>query len=299
MSIAALHTHYDQPVRHCPVCGSEALQAWFHGDRHRLGLRHLRCTACGHGLQARFPSPQALNAFYERDYRRLYKKGGAVSLDEILTQQKFERGFGAGRFVAAHAGDAGFDVHVDFGASDGFAAAGFSRSVRARRTLGVEPDALSATLGREYLGVETVPDLAGARAELPAGARVLLTMNQVVEHLLDLRGPLDPGRLHGLDAWLYVEVPDAARYRRARDFHIAHLHHFSASSLRHLLEGLGWELLALDSYRPLRQPLSLRALARPRAAGQPLPAAPAPTPLPPLRHARIKYLLRGLLPGRA
>lgn len=173
--------------------------------------------------------------------------------------------------MAAHAGDAGFDVHVDFGASDGFAAAGFSRSVRARRTLGVEPDALSATLGREYLGVETVPDLAGARAELPAGARVLLTMNQVVEHLLDLRGPLDPSRLHGLDAWLYVEVPDAARYRRARDFHIAHLHHFSASSLRHLLEGLGWELLALDSYRRAA-PAPVAACAGPPACSRPAAA---------------------------
>jgi hypothetical protein len=49
------------------------------------------------------------------------------------------------------------------------------------------------------------------------------------------------------DGWLYVEVPDAARYGECliapfQDFNLEHINHFSAGSLRNTLATQGWHV---------------------------------------------------------
>lgn len=75
-----------------------------------------------------------------------------------------------------------------------------------------------------------------------------IVLSHVLEHIRDISAALaSVSRLLNRNGWLYVEVPDAARYEQCmiapfQDFNLEHINHFSAVSLRLLLSAYGWSI---------------------------------------------------------
>ena len=136
--------------------------------------------------------------------------------------------------------------------------------------LGVEPGSAFRDYAAERYGAEIV----AADAEMPVrwrGSVGSASMIHVLEHVADpvatlagLRELLSPG------GHVYIDVPDVAVYSSLKDLDIAHVHHFSATTLGQTLEAAGLDVLRIDAHRPPGHPPSLRALA---ASGTPRRAA--------------------------
>jgi hypothetical protein len=75
-----------------------------------------------------------------------------------------------------------------------------------------------------------------------------IVLSHVLEHVRDVPAALESlRRLLAAGGWLYVEVPDAARYGECliapyQDFNLEHINHFSGGSLRNLLAARGWRV---------------------------------------------------------
>jgi hypothetical protein len=100
-----------------------------------------------------------------------------------------------------------------------------------------------------------------------------IILSHVLEHVRNVPAALASiSRILTPEGWLYVEVPDAARYGECliapfQDFNLEHINHFSADSLRNLLHTHGWKAVhagvkTLELPRGLRYP-AVFAFARP------------------------------------
>ena len=127
--------------------------------------------------------------------------------------------------------------------------------------VGVEPNPAFGTFAEAWAGATVYRDL----AEVERSGRTfdLITVSHVLEHV---REPVEfLKRLSALcssTGTLFVDVPDAARYRSLNDLHIAHLFHFSSASLENVGMRAGLVPVRLEKHSPTRHPLSVRALFR-------------------------------------
>lgn len=98
----------------------------------------------------------------------------------------------------------------------------------------------------------------------------------VLEHVRDVASALEAVRhLLAPGGWLYVEVPDAARYAECliapfQDFNLEHINHFTLRSLGNMLRTHGWQVMRQESKTlPLpggRKYPAIYAWARPSVA---------------------------------
>jgi hypothetical protein len=110
-----------------------------------------------------------------------------------------------------------------------------------RELLGVDPSAEcvrhAATASRAKAVVGSLFDL---RA-IPDGSFGGVILSHVLEHVCDLHGAMTAlGNKLSPGAWLYIEVPDAPRYKEFlcspfQDFNTEHINHFSVRALANLV----------------------------------------------------------------
>ena len=113
------------------------------------------------------------------------------------------------------------------------------------RLVGLDPSPLAAETVRRRYGVEAV---AGSVFDPPSGIGTfdLVVLSHVMEHLREVREVVTGlHRMTNIGGFVYVEVPDATRYRNFltvpfHDFNTEHINHFSETLLRSLFESAGF-----------------------------------------------------------
>ena len=211
----------------CNLCGTESSTVVGVKDRDDRPLRSVICQQCGLVWTDPRPSPEAIEQFYTKDYRKEYKgvwtpkpkhvyRSGQAAANRFARLSKFLR-----------TGDRVFDV-----------GAGGGEMVYALRqagydAAGVEPNEEYARFAREVLGLDVAW---GFYQNLPQakGPYEVITLFHVLEHLEDpvhalseLRSWIKPCGL------LAVEVPnvEAVCQWPGNRFHLAHLYNFNQATL--------------------------------------------------------------------
>lgn len=234
--------------RPCPQCGSTAAQAVHEGryvlpEGHPLdaAVRVVACQQCGFC----FNDTPATRADFDRYYRdvskyadpRLSSGAGYSSEDTARLKATAETISAFAQSRDARILDIGCGAG---GLLDSLAVLGF------HDLTGMDPASACAeeVSRRGHCGV------VGTFDEHPFSDASFdgIILSHVLEHVRDLSTALaNVARLLRPGGWLYVEVPDAARYGECliapfQDFNLEHINHFSATTLRNLLASRGWSV---------------------------------------------------------
>ncbi len=290
-------------VRACPQCAGVNVRT-IHEGRFVLPTDHplepivrvVSCEQCGFC----FNDTSASREDYDRYYRDISK----------YADPRLSSGAGASPEDTRRLGDTA-EVIRDFAVSTstsildiGCGAGGLLDSLVTlgfTTLVGMDPATACATevTRRGHRGVVGTLDDHPLGGDWSFGGIVL---SHVLEHVRDVQAALaSVRRLLALDGWLYVEVPDAARYGECliapyQDFNLEHINHFSAGSLRNLLTAHGWHVAheaakTLDLGHGRGYP-AVYAVARPG-----LPAAVEPDPT--ARDALVAYAAKSARHMRA
>lgn len=245
----------------CALCGRADFEPLASIDRYGMGLATVGCRTCGLVQTRPRLTAAAFDAFYRDDYRAYYQGVTLPSQGYVRQMNKVVRLDATVLFLkeAGVLDDA--RAVLDVGCSEGTLFQALRSGGFAGPLLGVEPGAAFRDYAAGRYGVEIV----AAEAEMPArwrGTVGVASMIHVLEHVADpvatlagLRELLAPG------GHVYVDVPDVGVYSSLNDLHIAHVYHFSATTLRQTLEAAGLRVVRIEAHRPPGHPPSLRALA--------------------------------------
>lgn len=236
-------------VRPCPQCFGVEVHALHEGrfvlpEGHPLEpvVRVVACARCGFC----FNDTACTRADYDQYYREMSK----------YADPKLSSGAGAGSEDVRRLADTARQI-ADFITSDA------ERILDVGCGAGGLLDRLSAIGLRSLAGMDPAPACAaevtrrgyrgivGTLDDHPLGSDASfngIVLSHVLEHVRDVAAALaSVRRLLAATGWLYVEVPDAARYGECliapyQDFNLEHINHFSAQSLRNLLLVHGWQV---------------------------------------------------------
>lgn len=248
----------------CPLCSADRFVELAHDDRYSMGVRTVRCAACGLIMTNPMPTPEALADFYAHHYRRYYRGSDRPTPRHIRKFQLEKRAAYHAQIMSdtglLHQGMAILDV----GCAEGSLLDALRRSCAPSRLAGVEPSAGYAAYAQSRFGLEVWPSLdqlSDNKYDLIIAVHVLEHLINPVEYLRNLASRLaEHGRV-------YLDVPDAARYSSLADLHVAHLYHFTERTFAALLEKAGLQVASLTPHEPPRHPPSLRAVAVPHGRG--------------------------------
>lgn len=230
----------------CACCGSTQHVVACVGDRYDFGLRTVVCVECGLIFTNPRPTAEWFEAFYRLHYRTYYEE--VVTPDEEYLGRDWVRGRQS-RNVQWLQG-VGLPSEgrlLDVGSAEGTFLRLFEDGFPRWQAQGVEPSADFSAFARRHFGLRNVTT---ARLEdlesWPANEFDLITINHVLEHLLDpdwffsvARRMLKPG------GHLFIDVPDAeSQSRGIGNLHIAHVYHFSMASLGNFLSKHGFEVVS-------------------------------------------------------
>jgi len=236
-------------VRPCPQCAGSMVQTIHEGGfvlpaGHPLDpvVRVVACERCGFCFNDTPCSREA----YDRYYREISKyadprlsSGAGASPEDT---RRLAETAGVIRDFAGSTPARVLDIGCGAGGLlDSLAAVGFTSLT------GMDPaPACAAEVERRgHRGIVGTLDDHPLGGEQSFGGIVL---SHVLEHVRDVQAALaSVRRLLAPHGWLYVEVPDAARYGECliapyQDFNLEHINHFSAGSLRNTLATQGWHV---------------------------------------------------------
>jgi SAM-dependent methyltransferase len=243
----------------CPVCESRSFATLAHTDRYRMGVQTCQCRGCGLAMTNPVPSDEALSSFYRNDYRLYYRKVARPSEEHIKEYALTERA----AYTAGFLRDAGLlepaRAVLDVGCADGSLLRAIGGQAPGAALVGVEPNPHFGEFARSWAGATVYADVADVER---AGRKFdLITVNHVLEHVREpivflrrLAALCTPG------GSIYLDVPDAARYRSIDDLHLAHLYHFTSASLANTARRADLLPQRVEKHEPTRHPLSVRAV---------------------------------------
>lgn len=248
----------------CPVCGNHKLSLIVEIDSWRV----LECDACRHGVVSPFPSSEHLSQLYNSDYfveryLQLFSRADPAFGNRIRHEEHRVR------FVKKICRSGSL---LDIGCGCGYFV--YAAQQGGLQACGSDVVDVNRSYIEEELGCKF---LVGALADLPVpeGSLDILTMWHTLEHHPDPAASIRQcWRWLKPSGVLIVEVPNHdsfdARHLGASwpDWDLPfHLHHFSAASLRCVLENAGGEVMATKTYHSqiIRKRLSRTVLLAPFA----------------------------------
>lgn len=240
----------------CPLCDGASFATLAAVDRYRMGVNTVSCKTCGFITTNPVLSELELDKFYREDYRSVYSKVVEPSLAYIVKNGIDRRAQYIVEFISRNSNLPSIAHVLDVGCAEG----SVLRALRNLRpelvAVGVEPGGFGE-FAKTYADCDVVPALELA----PHRTFDLILLNHVLEHardplplLQELTNRLSPGGL------LFVDVPDAAAYSEIEDLHVAHVHHFTSSSLQRLAVRAGLHSTLIEKHSPPRHPRSVRSL---------------------------------------
>ncbi|MEO1269199.1 MAG: class I SAM-dependent methyltransferase [Myxococcota bacterium] len=216
-------------------------------DRYGLPVRTVLCSNCGLMRTDPYMTPETTRRFYEEDYRDLYSQQGPEHLFEA--QQNEGRLLGE-RLLKIP----GIETVYDIGCGAGGFLMPFAQS--GCDVAGCDYGEAYLELGRAH-GLDLIQGGVEALLEHRGGQQAdLVTLLQVAEHFVDLRGELSavieaikPGGLLLLTVPGLMNVHQGAyRGDLLRYLQNAHTFHFCAATLTWVLNTLGLEVHSADEF---------------------------------------------------
>jgi len=209
-------------------------------DRYGIQFCYKLCIRCGHVRTSNPLTNESERRFYSSsDYRTLYFPGEEPL--QVLKRKTPLRNEKSAllRYVESLQTQPG--TILEWGCGGGWNLIPFRDA--GWKTTGYDYDATYLALGREYLGLDLNElDALGGNVIVDFCPNVIL-LNHVLEHASDPISQLvQLGRLAGPSTLIVVGVPllETLKHWHWRDFfHVAHVHYFSARSLRAAAESAG------------------------------------------------------------
>ena len=284
---AISETHAPETVDRCPMCGYERFRTAF--DEPPYSVR--RCERCGVGWVSPRLREDGLVAIYQADsyWRSESPKSLGYSdyrADERLYLDTFRRRLAFALRDGPRAGRA-----LDVGCAAGFCMAVLRE--RGFETHGVEVSETIGSHARDHFGFDTVHFGTLESSPHPDHHFDLITMWDVVEHVVDPRALLmKAAQLLVPGGLLVIETQDIeSRFARALGprwhhyKHAEHIYHFTPSTVTALLDDAGFETGKL-THRYGGKYVSFAFIAE-RAARLHPALSTALRPLTALRSARL------------
>ncbi len=238
-----------EAIRPCPICGNRSVEI-LHHQRFVLAEDHILpesydvvwCGQCGFAY--------ADTSGTQTDYDRYYAEFSKYEDNQIST------GGGGSGWDAERLGDTAQAIAqvftdrekriVDIGCANG-GLLGELKKLGFRNLVGLDPSPACVAHTRSSYGVEAA---IGSLDRLPSeiGRFDLVILSHVLEHVLNLQSAIEKvSQFLEEDGLLYVEVPDAARYRDFlvapfQDFNTEHINHFNLTSMRNLFVPRGFRV---------------------------------------------------------
>ena len=255
----------------CMLCGGQKFEKLASQDRHLLGLTTVGCSNCGLLQTNPRPTDAALQDFYAHHYRELYQGVDDPDGAYIARFHKDERLQYTSQFLLSRLGLNEHSRLLDYGCGEGSLFVALREAGYIGMLLGVEPNSRFARYAAEHGKADVKPSLESF-AEIDG-----VLINHVLEHLTDPVGVLRQLRARlTVNGLLYIDVPDAERYNSTGDIHLAHIIHFTATTLQRTVSEAGFRVIHCERHEPPHHPLSLRLIATrddaPSAAPNTVPA---------------------------
>jgi SAM-dependent methyltransferase len=228
-------------IRAC-LCGELKFQRIVDEDRYGIPVGINLCKKCGIGLQNPRPTQAALECFYKKDYRRLYR--GSIKIDHTYFMRSYRRGERIYEFIKKekHIPTLEKQLVVEIGCGPGGILKVFQDN--GHPVLGCELDEACVAYCNQQ---EVHTFLGGIETLLAMGAKAdLVILSHLLEHLPDPVFTLKLIReLLSKKGYLYIEVP-GLRNPDSNFFHeiqVAHLWYFDLNTLQYTLSKAGFKLI--------------------------------------------------------
>lgn len=246
----------------CALCGADEFEPLAAVDRYNHGVRTVGCKRCGLVQTSPRPSASDLEDFYRHHYRRVYQAREAPDEGYVLAYGKLERLDYTARRIAQVMSGRPLGPLLDCGCGEGTLFARLAARAVGAEFYGVEPNAAFASYAIRQ-GARAVFSSLDEAAASGIRFRTIVSIH-ALEHFPDPVEALVRLRCVATDdALLYVDVPDADRYRSIGDLHLAHLVHFNRHTLAAALRAAGWAPQRMEAHDPPRHPRSVLAIGCP------------------------------------
>tara|TARA_R110001592_G_scaffold179398_1_gene421014 strand:- start:3767 stop:4600 length:834 start_codon:yes stop_codon:yes gene_type:complete len=217
-------------------------------------------VGCGLVFSNPQPSEHDISNFYTNHYRQYYQKQDKPSLEYIQAYKKDKRAYSTVEYLACHGVIDASSRILDIGASEGEILHRIKKQTGAVALFAVEPNPEFGAFAVTHAGCLHFLDMAA----LPVNQKYdLVILNHVFEHLSCPVDYLSVIReLLAENGHIYIDVPDVSEYRSLESLHIAHMSHFSLTTLRNTLAEAGFEVVDIERHVPVMHPRSVRGLFR-------------------------------------
>ena len=246
----------------CPICAGRGFEQLSTKDRYRMGVRTVGCRGCGFVFTNPQPTEAALAEFYSNFYRNYYQRASLPSIEYIRRYGKQQRAANTVDYLETKTLRLEEMRVLDVGCAEGSLLREIGKRAQGVVRVGVEPDNNYAAFARTYAGCSVFEHL-DQLPEPTANAYDLIIVNHVLEHVCSPVTFLR--RLSGLlsaRGVAYIDVPNVSDYRSIEALHIAHLSHFSATTLCLASDAAGLRVIDIERHEPPMHPISLRAIMR-------------------------------------
>jgi SAM-dependent methyltransferase len=226
-------------------CGASSPRMVAEMDRYGMPCQTNLCQRCGLLYVSPRMTAKAYRAFYELEYRKIYKTED--DQNGLIALQNGETLWNLCEFY-----DVVPQSVIDLGCGNGGMLRAFVQ--RGCDCLGIDHDPTAVKAGRAVgLPLQTA-------SAVPTGLKAdLVILHHVFEHCLDLSATLSQARqLLTPNGVLYLAVPGIQATPIRGMFQTAHVYHFTADTLEYVMECEGWSALKLDE--------QIVSLWKPRAA---------------------------------
>lgn len=245
----------------CPICEGTEFKLLASVDRYGMGVSTANCKVCGLVMTNPLPTQEAMDEFYEYQYRFIYGKPLVPTLEYIRELELERRASYTVDFLSERNLFAECNRVLDVGCGEG----SILREIKIRKphiaVVGIEPAEKTAEFAREYTGgevhfslLELIEGHGQTSFDLIIANHVLEHVRNPVQFLVDLKRILKP------NASIYVDLPDVSAYTSLADLHIAHLYHFSIRTLIATAHRGGLNVAYIGRHAPPRHPRSIRCV---------------------------------------
>ncbi|MEK7703171.1 MAG: class I SAM-dependent methyltransferase [Nitrospirota bacterium] len=241
----------------CPLCGGNKFDLLASKDRYGMGIPTTQCLGCGMVMTNPRPTEEAMAQFYQHYYRQYYVQVETPTPQYIKASGLEPRASYTVDFFRDHNLLVEGSKVLDVGCGAGFILKEIGGRYPNIIPIGVEPGLGFSQFARQNVPCEIVPCMEEVQQQefhLIFSIHVLEHTANPVQFLINLKRFLSPqGRL-------FIDVPDATCYRSIADLHIAHLFHFSLSSLLATARLAQMRVILMERHNPPYHPKSIRCI---------------------------------------